>query len=196
MTSHLVLPAFIESPAMLGWLAAAGAPLFIHLLNRRKFLESSWAAMQFLLAAIRKNSRRVQIEHWLLLALRTLLIILFVVAAAQPGLKSGGLAIPATERTHRVLVIDGSFSMDYKPTGDVSYFDQAKTLAKRIVQAGREGDAYSLVVLSSPSRAVTTVPLVHQQEIEKLIDELVQPHGAGHLASCLNEIDRVITATR
>ena len=40
----------------------------IHLLNRRKFRETTWAAMQFLLAAIRKNQRRVRIEQWLLLA--------------------------------------------------------------------------------------------------------------------------------
>src|SRR5262245_11287849 len=98
MIHRFALVAFVESPAMLGWLAAASAPLIIHLLNRRKFRETTWAAMQFLLAAVRKNSRRVQIEQWLLLALRTLLIILFVVAAAQPGLNSIGPTAPTSER--------------------------------------------------------------------------------------------------
>jgi SAM-dependent methyltransferase len=196
MIGRLVFFAFVESPAMLGWLAAASAPLVIHLLNRRKFRESSWAAMQFLLAAVRKNSRRVQLEQWLLLALRTLLIVLFVLAAAQPGLKSVGLTAPAAERTHRVLVLDGSFSMDYKPTGDRSYFDQVKQLARRIVDRGREGDAYSLVVLGTPSRAVTSAPLARREDVLPLIDELTQPHGAGDLTSCLNEIDRVVGKTR
>ena len=100
------LLAFFESPAMLGWMAAASAPLIIHLLNKRKFQESSWAAMQFLLAAMRKNSRRVLIEQWLLLALRTLIILLFVLAAAQPGLRSIGLTTPTAERTHRIVVVD------------------------------------------------------------------------------------------
>jgi hypothetical protein len=39
--------------AMLGWLAAAAAPLLIHLWSRHRFRESPWAAMQFLLAAMR-----------------------------------------------------------------------------------------------------------------------------------------------
>ncbi len=196
MSNVLPLLAFVESPAMLGWLAAASAPLVIHLLNRRKFRESSWAAMQFLLAAVRKNSRRVQLEQWLLLALRTLLIILFVLAVAEPGLQTGTLAPPAAERTHRILVLDGSFSMDYKPTGDRSYFDQVKQLAGDIVSRSREGDAYSLVVLGSPSKAVTAAPLLRREDVLPLLDELAQPHGAGDMPSCLNEIDRVIAKTR
>ena len=62
-------------------------PILIHLLNRRKFREMRWAAMRFLLAAIRKNQRRIRIEQWLLLAIRTLLILLVVAGDGQavPG---------------------------------------------------------------------------------------------------------------
>ena len=60
------------NPGLLAGLAAASIPIVIHLLNRRKFREMPWAAMQFLMAAIRKNQRRVRIEQWLLLAIRTL----------------------------------------------------------------------------------------------------------------------------
>ena len=49
-----------------------------------------WAAMRFLLAAIRKNSRRIRIEQWLLLAVRTLIILLVVTAMAKPFLESLG----------------------------------------------------------------------------------------------------------
>src|SRR6476469_3742852 len=70
--------------AMLGWLAAAAAPLLIHLWNRHRFREAPWAAMQFLLAAMRKNARRLQLQQWLLLAVRTLLIVLVVLAVAEP----------------------------------------------------------------------------------------------------------------
>ena len=63
------------SPPLLWGLAAASLPIIIHLLNRRKFREMPWAAMRFLLAAIRKNQRRIRIEQWILLAVRTLIII-------------------------------------------------------------------------------------------------------------------------
>ena len=64
--------------AILGWLAAAAAPLLIHLWNRRRYREVRWAAMQYLLAAARKNARRLRIEHALLLLVRTLAIVLAV----------------------------------------------------------------------------------------------------------------------
>src|SRR4029078_9200427 len=69
--------------AMLGWLAAAAAPFVISLLSSHRFREAPWAAMQFLLAAMRKNARRLQLQQWLLLAVRTLIIYIVVVVVAE-----------------------------------------------------------------------------------------------------------------
>ena len=84
------LPWLLNHPWMLGWLAAAAAPLIIHLLSKRKYREVPWAAMQYLLAALRKNSRRIQIEQWILLAVRTL--------ADRPAGAGRGRAVPRTGR--------------------------------------------------------------------------------------------------
>ena len=46
---------------MLGWLAAAAVPILIHLWNKRKYREVTWAAMEYLLAALQKNARRLRI---------------------------------------------------------------------------------------------------------------------------------------
>src|SRR5436305_4629487 len=92
---------FANAPLLYG-LGAASLPIIIHLLNRRKFREMPWAAMRFLLAAIRKNARRIRIEQWLLLAVRTLLILLVVTAMAKPFLESL-VPVIAGRRTHRVL---------------------------------------------------------------------------------------------
>src|ERR1041384_2938324 len=101
---------------MLPGLAAASIPIIIHLLNRRKFRETPWAAMQFLLAAIRKNYRRVRLEQWILLAVRTAIVILVALGMAKPFLESlGAIPVLAGQRTHRVLVLDGSMSMAYAP---------------------------------------------------------------------------------
>src|SRR3954470_4340847 len=98
---------------MLGWLAAAAAPLLIHLWSRHRYREAPWAAMQFLLAAMRKNARRLQLQQWLLLAVRTLIIVLVVLAVAEPygeHLLAGDTAAPV----HKIIVIDASYSMDYR----------------------------------------------------------------------------------
>ena len=125
---------FANAPLLYA-LAAAGVPVVIHLLNRRKYREVPWAAMRFLLAAIRKNRRRLRIEQWLLLAIRTLVVLLVVSAMAKPFLESFG-AVIAGQRTHKVIVLDGSLCMGYR-SGESSRFDQAKAVATQIVKDSR-----------------------------------------------------------
>ena len=124
MSSVFVWALGFANVPLLYALAAAGVPVLIHLLNRRRFKEVTWAAMQFLLAAVRKNRRRIRIEQWLLLAIRTLVVILVVMAMAKPFLETFG-AVIAGRRTHRVLVLDDSLSMGYT-SGESSRFEQAK----------------------------------------------------------------------
>jgi hypothetical protein len=59
---------------------AAAVPIIIHLLNRKRYVVINWAAMRFLIAAQKKNVRRLKLEQWLLLATRTLLALLIVLA--------------------------------------------------------------------------------------------------------------------
>ncbi len=131
-----------ESLPMLCWLAAAAAPWLIHLLSRRKYRETAWAAMVFLLAAAKRRTRRLQIEQWLLLMIRTLVIVTLVTAVAEPFLEH---ALPIFSRngsTHRVLVIDSSYSMAYQAT-DRTRFEQAKQWAARIVEQSSPGRPWS-----------------------------------------------------
>src|SRR5205823_3146925 len=57
---------------------AASIPVIIHLLNRKRFRVVPWAAMRFLLAAQKRTVRKLRVEQWLLLAIRTLLILLLI----------------------------------------------------------------------------------------------------------------------
>ena len=130
---------FANAPLLYA-LAAAAVPIVIHLLNRRKFREVPWAAMRFLLAAIRKNRRRIRIEQWLLLAIRTLVVLLVVTAMAKPFLETFGAVIagpahPPGDRARRLAV-----SMGYT-SGESSRFDQAKAVAAQLVKDSRGGDA-------------------------------------------------------
>ena len=77
--------AFLEAPLSAAAIAggAVSIPIIIHLLNRRRFRVVTWAAMRFLLAAQKKNSRRMRLEQIVLLALRCLLVLLLVLAMAS-----------------------------------------------------------------------------------------------------------------
>src|SRR6185312_1098811 len=137
---------------MLGWLAAAAAPLLIHLWSRHRFREAPWAAMQFLLAAMRKNARRLQLQQWLLLAVRTLVIVLVVLAVAEPygeRLLAGGSAAPV----HKILVIDGSYSMAYRVDRG-SNFAEAKRLATVLVGDSRAADVFTVILMGAPPKLI------------------------------------------
>jgi hypothetical protein len=178
------------NPGLLAGLAGASIPVIIHLLNRRKFREMSWAAMQFLLAAIRKNQRRVRIEQWLLLAVRTLLILLIVSAMAKPFLEAFGNVI-AGQRTHRVLVLDASLSMGYTSAG-TSRFDQAKAVAGRLVKDSRQGDVISVILMGQPPHIVIGDPSNNLVEVQKEIAELTMTHGAADLQATFERVDQVL----
>lgn len=179
------------TPWLLGWLAVAAAPILIHLWNKRKYREVPWAAIEYLLAAMRKNSRRMQLEQWLLLAVRTLIILLMVFAVAEPFLERIGLNFVTGQRTLKVLVIDGSYSMGYKPT-DRSLFDRAKELAEQIVEESSQGDGFTLVLMGSPPTVVVGTPAMAARDFLEEIHNLKMPHGGGDLPATLTKVEEVI----
>jgi hypothetical protein len=183
---------FANAPLLFG-LAAASLPILIHLFNRRKFREVEWAAMRFLLAALRKNSRRIRIEQWLLLLVRMMVVVAVVLAMARPYLESFGNVITG-RRTHRVLVIDASLSMGYN-SGGTSRFDRAKGLAAQLVKDSRRGDAVSVVLMGAPPRVVIGEPSANLEAVKKEVDELSQAHGGVDLPATFEAIDRVLDAS-
>jgi hypothetical protein len=186
----------LTSLPMLGWLAAAAAPILIHLWSRRQYREMSWAAMEYLLAAIQRHTRRLLFEQWLLLLIRTLIIICIVLAAAQPFWESPSFLFSAGGKTHRVLVFDGSFSMAYKPT-EQSRFDRAKELARQIVDESRQGDGFSLVVMSAPPKVLVAAPSVERSEILREIADLPPPCATTDLPATVAAVQQVLeTAER
>jgi hypothetical protein len=195
MSPSLPFALDLASPVMLGWLVAAAVPILIHLWSRRRYREMSWAAMQFLLEAIRKNRRRIQLEQWLLLAVRTLLITLIVLAVAEPFFNRGVLTFTGGQRTHRMIVLDGSYSMAYRPT-DQTRFEQAKRLAAQIVEQSPQGDGFTLVLLSDPPRVIIGNPVYSPRDFLQELENLKLPHTSADLPRTLAEVEMVLTNVR
>src|SRR6476619_901863 len=76
--------AFVTPAFFFAGLALVGFPILIHILNRRRYKTVNWAAMEFLLRALKKDRRRLKFEQWLLLATRCLLLFLAGLALARP----------------------------------------------------------------------------------------------------------------
>src|SRR3954469_15019838 len=114
-TSLLAL-GFVTPAFALAGVALASIPIIIHILNRRRFKTINWAAMTFLLQAMRKNRRRLRFEQWLLLAVRCCVLALLGLALSRPmGCDQSTLATVAGRRSGlHVFVIDNSYSMAYE----------------------------------------------------------------------------------
>src|SRR4051812_49130875 len=150
-TSPSILAIGFATPAIFATGAALAAiPIVIHILNRRRFKTVQWAAMEFLLRAMRKNRRRLKFEQWILLAIRCAVILLAATALARPvGCRDSTLASLAGRRSGmHVFVIDNSYSMAYEAdrADAKTHLDHAKSLAKQAIDRLQQGgEAVALV---------------------------------------------------
>jgi hypothetical protein len=184
------------SAGMLLWGLAAAVPILIHLWSRRRHREESWAAMAFLLAALRKNARRIQLEQWILLAVRAAILLLFALALANPqfaALSSSPTASEATS-THLVLVIDGSFSMDFREGGQ-SRFAAAREQAGQIIERGEEGNCYTLLLMSDPPKVIISQPAFDRSAVLTELKQLQLPHAGASLPATLAEVEVILRRT-
>ena len=96
---------------LLGGLAAASIPIIIHLINRNRFRIINWGAMHLLDAALKENTRRLQLEQLLLLLVRIMIPTLLALALARPVMK-GIEALVGSAKSSQVILLDNSYSME------------------------------------------------------------------------------------
>jgi von Willebrand factor type A domain/CARDB len=110
---------------------------------------------------------------------RTLIILLVVFAVAEPygeQLLAGGSATPA----HKLLVIDGSYSMAYRPNGNTN-FALAKQMAIEMVHASHSGDVFTVILMSSQPKVLVGTEVFDHAAAIKQIESLVQPQSGADL---------------
>lgn len=186
------------SAALLLWGLAAAIPVVIHLWSRRRHDDHAWAAMAFLMAAVRRHARRARFQEWLLLALRIAVLVLFALALADPRSdKQAGAVFPLAvgEPTHHLLVIDASYSMDLRH-GDRTSLDRARDAALELVRAAPQGDGFSLVLLADPPSAVLGEPVFDTSAVTQELMALRATPGGADLPATLARVRELLARTR
>jgi len=194
--THLLFAVISPGLAVGAAAAAVAAPLIIHLLFRKRYQIVPWAAIRFLLTAERRHRRRI--DQWLLLALRTLALLLplFAMAAAtdwaesiwqwlQPGKLESYSTVP---RTHHVLVIDGSLSMTARTEDGRTRFEHAVAQAEELIQRGNAGDGYTIIHLTGTPKVVVPGPSNAHDKVLKELGKLKPTHAAADTAPALTAI--------
>ncbi|HEY4321455.1 MAG TPA: VWA domain-containing protein [Gemmatimonadales bacterium] len=93
-------------PWVLIGLVAAALPLLLHLVQHHEAVDQLFPAVRYLQDAARAQQRRLRFQHWLLLLVRTLLIVALVLAAAGATWRHSGIGPHAPSAL--VLLVDNS----------------------------------------------------------------------------------------
>jgi len=127
-----LVPSFVAASFAIAGVIAAAGPVIIHLLNRRRYRIVHWAAMDFLREALQRNRKILALRDLLLLALRTLAVLLVGLALARPFFSSSEETFDSSKPLHAVLVVDNSLSMGYESL-EGTLLDRAKERARQFI---------------------------------------------------------------
>lgn len=179
---------------MLGWGFAALIPIAIHLLRQRRQTVVPWAAMQLLLQVIHQQSRSSKLQQLILLLLRIAVLVLLAVALARPffaGESRSDEVVTARSSKLWILVLDTSYSMGYQTEGS-SRIEKAKRYLAEKVSNSQAGDAFALVTIDTPSRAVIGSPTFDSQNTLIQLQRLDETACGSDLIAALDLVDDVI----
>ncbi|MEK6561888.1 MAG: VWA domain-containing protein, partial [Candidatus Binatota bacterium] len=141
---------FFLHPLYLYGLIATSIPFLIHLLNRRRVKRIRFPAVRFVLLSQRRISRTYRLRHWLLLALRSLAVLLLVLLLAHPIFQTGVGLFAGGGSLSLVIVVDNSLSMKWSRAGEG--FKQAKEAARLLISSLKDGDRVALVPTNRSER--------------------------------------------
>ena len=178
------------NPLLLWAVPLCSVPIIIHLLNRRRFKKVPWAAMEYLLAAMKRNRKRLRMEQWLVLLLRTLAVLLLVALVSRPQFGGGGLL---SSKTHHIVLLDDSASMTQR-SGSTTLFVKAQDRVRTMVDelaVHRSGDLFSLVRTSRPAQPDLWNQRVGPElgkRVATMLKEFACTDGASDLGSGLGAV--------
>ena len=148
------------NPLILFGLVAAAIPVILHLLNLRKLKTIEFSTLTFLKEMQQTKIRRLKIRQWLLLLVRTLIVLSLIFAFARPALKGALFGrLGGSAHSSVAIIFDDSFSM----AGSDQYgelFKQAKEKINKLIDALNDGDEIYLIKLSDLPNA-TIDPATH-----------------------------------
>ena len=169
------------APWFLGGLLALGAPVFVHLLRRHITVPKPVSSLMFFERGKQSSTRHRKLRYLLLFALRFALVLLLVVAFANPFVRRA--SADANVRT-LLIVLDNSFSMRAG-----THFADAKQQAISTLASKPRGERAQIIALGGQVDLLTQ-PITDDVQLRAAL-ESIQP-GDGH--ANFGELGRAVRA--
>jgi len=166
------------NPLFLFALLSVGVPLLIYLLNIRKPKKISFSTLAFFDALKSTALKKIKIKRWLLLALRTLAIIMLVIAASRPFLPPNAGWSDQSQPKAIAILIDNSPSMD-RINQNGPFIEQAKEIAGKIVDMAEGETRFSLNVTNGEA---LNAPLLSPPAANRRIGDIETTNAGNFVA--------------
>jgi len=177
------------APWFLAGLAAAGLPVYFHLLKRHKTTPLPFASLMFFERRTQSSVKHRRLQYLLLFALRLAFIILLVLAFARPYLPTSSAVSAHGSRT-LALCIDDSYSM--KQGGRL---EQAKRDALKVVDGMRASDRAQLLAFGGPTRVLTDM-VNDKQALKAAISDIRQTDMTSSYAEVARALRSISEAVK
>ena len=157
------------APWFLAGLAGLALPLYLHLLKKHKKPPRPVPSLMFWESRTQASTRHRRLDHILLLSLRLLLLVLLIVAFANPFINRNTATLSSARLV--LLVVDNSFSMRAG-----TRLTDAKEAAMNVL--GGKGAARAQVAAFGSQMRLMTQPIEDQAALRAAVQS-IQP-GDGH----------------
>ena len=159
------------APWFLGGLLALGVPVFVHLLRRHVTTPRPVGSLMFYERGMQSSTRHRRLKHLLLFALRLALLLLLVLAFANPFVRR-----PANDPNGRLLllVLDRSYSMRAG-----TRFAEAKQQALALLAAKPPAQKAQLMALGGRLE-ILTQPISDAAQLRSALEGVEPGDGRGN----------------
>ncbi len=129
------------APLLFAGALMIAAPWLLHRIRKPQHQTIVFGSMMFVPQVKKKVLEKKAIQHWLLMVLRMLLLLILVVAFSRPYQLFLAAALPDDGAARHVIVLDCSFSM-----GAEGRFDEAKQNALNVVSSVDANERIGLIL--------------------------------------------------
>ena len=171
-------------PVFLYALPLAALPILIHLITRRKRIVIPFSTLRFLRILENKRIRRLRIQQWLLLLLRTAAVFFAVMAFSRPLLKGSYGGAGGGTKNAAVFILDNSLSMG-TTTGNYRLFEAARENAEGILAAFSGGDEIMVLLPVGEGNLQETIAFSGQADAVRLIRGANLSYARGDISLAL-----------
>jgi hypothetical protein len=139
------------TPWFLAGVAALGLPVWLHLLRKHKTTPLPFGSLMFFEKRTQSSIKHRRLRYFLLFSLRTLLLLLLVLAFAHPFIRQN---ILPTSRPGEITVVAIDNSLSMRSAGEL---DQAKRDAKSVIGALTPGQRAQVVAIGQRVQVMSEV---------------------------------------